>query len=673
MEYNSDYLQPSFSEDTLPTENGTLTSPEPSHREVDNNKSNVDQLRRLLGQDVVLLPIFTREKGPRFSGWNSVTIEKMEDATYLTQFTGNVGVLLGQASGNLCTIDIDRDDDLDAFTRLNPKMADTLQTRGSRGRNFWFRVTGEYPSLTKIKKVDGTEWGEWRADGGQTVVSGIHPNGQPYVKVKETSPITISFDEIVWPDDLVLPWVKNDYDILVEECGAPFQYDENNRLTFNEPAIAAKFSKEHLVLYANEEGTFYEYNDSSGLWTLCTDTRIKKMYIDDLQRASVELKDSRILTIRTNQRLTSLSSVLKSYVERNEAFVHSKPFIHCHNGVVDLSCSPPKFRTFSSSYMSRNASPIPYNPKAKCPKFLNELLARALDKDDISLIQRLGGAMLMGRNTAQRFLLLTGTAGGGKSTLISIIESIIGVGNVAELRTEHLGERFELYGYVGKTLLTGKDVASDFLRNDGSSKIKALVGADLLQCERKGGGFLQLRGDFNVTITSNSRMRLKLDEDVEAWERRLVVINYQKPKPKERIPDFANLLIREEGSGILNFFIEGAMQHQEELSVKGDYVLTPKQRDRIAAVMRESDSVRQFIISDVVADAGFDITHAELMTGYYRFCERMAWHAMPHGEASPKLRDLMLEMHHVNRCNSVLREGKNQMGYKGFIVQQENY
>ncbi len=673
MKQKVEYIDPPFFENSVPKENGTLSNPGEAPPHESKNYKDIDDLRQLLGHDVVLLPIPTGKKAPKLYDWTNFTIDKMEDTTYLTHFTGNVGVLMGHASGNLCTIDIDSDADLEAFIQLNPKLTETLQTRGSRGRNFWFRVTGMYPPLTTVKKLNGDKWGEWRADGGQTVISGVHPNGMAYVRLKETTPITISFDEIVWPDNLVPPRMKDEYDILVEQCGAPFQYDGKNHLTFNEPSIAAKFAKEHLVLYSNEEGNFYEYDDLTGLWLLCTDSRIKKLFIDDLQRASVELKDSRILTMRTNQRLTSLSTILKSYVERNDTFVHDKPFIHCQNGIVDLSCSPPEFRTFSSEYLSRNASPIPYDPEAKCPRFLNELLETALDRDDISLIQRLGGAMLMGKNTAQRFLLLTGTAGGGKSTLISIIESIIGVGNVSELRTEHLGERFELYGYVGKTLLTGKDVASDFLHNDGSAKIKALVGADLLQCERKGGGFLQIRGDFNVTITSNSRMRLRLDEDVEAWERRLIVINYNKPKPKERIPDFANLLIAEEGPGILNFFIEGAMLHQAELKAKGDYILTSKQQDRIAAVMRESDSARQFILSDVVAAPTFDLTHSELMAAYYKFCERMAWHAMPNAEASSKLRDLMLEIHHVGKSNSVLRMGRSQQGYRGVYVPQENY
>ena len=44
-----------------------------------------------------------------------------------------------------------------------------------------------------------------------------------------------------------------------------------------------------------------------------------------------------------------------------------------------------------------------------------------------------------------------------------------------------------MHAFVGKTLLTGKDVTADFLQHKGASRIKALVGGDLLQCEKKGG------------------------------------------------------------------------------------------------------------------------------------------------------------------------------------------
>src|SRR5262245_59732570 len=80
-----------------------------------------------------------------------------------------------------------------------------------------------------------------------------------------------------------------------------------------------------------------------------------------------------------------------------------------------------------------------------CPRFKNELLATALDPDDIGLLQRWGGSLLLGRNRAQKIMLIVGTAGGGKSTLLEMIEAIVGPANVCQDVKRVLGE-IMLYG-----------------------------------------------------------------------------------------------------------------------------------------------------------------------------------------------------------------------------------
>ena len=76
--------------------------------------------------------------------------------------------------------------------------------------------------------------------------------------------------------------------------------------------------------------------------------------------------------------------------------------------------------------------------------------------------------MLLGVNYAQRFMMLEGTAGGGKGTFVEVLEAIIGENNSAQMRTRHLEDRFEIGRFVGKTLLGGKDVADNFLEKPGA-------------------------------------------------------------------------------------------------------------------------------------------------------------------------------------------------------------
>jgi len=101
-----------------------------------------------------------------------------------------------------------------------------------------------------------------------------------------------------------------------------------------------------------------------------------------------------------------------------------------------------------------------------------------LGPEDVELLQRWCGLALIGINLAQRLIILTGTAGGGKGTFIRVLNGIIGPTNVGTLRPDLLCERFELGRLLGKSLLYGADVAENFLNCKGASVLKALTGGD---------------------------------------------------------------------------------------------------------------------------------------------------------------------------------------------------
>jgi hypothetical protein len=138
--------------------------------------------------------------------WKHLRMTDMTDA-YLAKFDGecNVGVALGEVSNGLVTIDLDADIYANSFLAANPMLGDTLRTRASRGCNIWLRCSGSYPPSCKLKDVSGKEVGEWRADGSQTIVSGMHPDGLPYRFVVEKPVITVRYDQIIWSPGCLLP------------------------------------------------------------------------------------------------------------------------------------------------------------------------------------------------------------------------------------------------------------------------------------------------------------------------------------------------------------------------------------------------------------------------------------------------------------------------------------
>jgi P4 family phage/plasmid primase-like protien len=382
---------------------------------------------------------------------------------------------------------------------------------------------------------------------------------------------------------------------------------------------------------------------------------IKDMFARDLKAYADSQGEPQIIRQRTNALLGAFTDMLKGHVSKQGVFKRNQGVIHVGNGMLHLDVWPPELRECHPEYYSRNRCPIDLVEDATCPQFENDLLASALDADDVSLIKRWVGSLILGGNAAHRIMLLVGKAGEGKSTLTEVVESVVGPENVTELRTELLGERFEIGRFLGKLLLTGKDVPAEFLMRRSATHIKKLVGHDRLTGELKhsNGGF-NLIGDFGVVITCNSRLKVLLEGDADAWRRRLLLIEYKRPKPKVRIANFAQKLLKEEGSGILNWVIGGAIGHSRELADRGDFVLSEAQFARVEGLLAESDSVREFVRTCLRAAAKMEVlTVDELLSGYEAFCSDMGYQPMARNAAAARLPDLITEIHHVHKSHDI--------------------
>ena len=197
--------------------------------------------------------------------------------------------------------------------------------------------------------------------------------------------------------------------------------------------------------------------------------------------------------------------------------------------------------------------------------------------------------------------------------------------------------------------------------------LKGLVGGDWFDAEQKGGtGCFQVQGNFNVIITSNARLKVRLQGDVGAWKRRITIVRYEAPPPAKRIPDFGGYLVRTEGSGVLNWALLGAQKLLGEIPDEGgDFVLTERQRNVIESLLAESDSLRHFLQDRVTVDSYGDVTTNEVIEAYAAFCPERRWQPLAITEVQRQLEGLMLELFGVSKCHGVERDGKSQRGFRG--------
>jgi P4 family phage/plasmid primase-like protien len=187
---------------------------------------NLADIYALVGERAVLLPVAKGTKRPPADAWQKTTFEDTQHVAYKARLEakvadgGNIGVLLGEASDNLVAIDLDSEDNVAEFLKLNAHFENTLRSCGSRGCQFWVRMNGEYPSKSMdVKYADrwttdknGKEiqatFAEWRANARQSVLFGVHPNGNRYSLLTAKPAMTIAFSEINWPGNTTPPGAR---------------------------------------------------------------------------------------------------------------------------------------------------------------------------------------------------------------------------------------------------------------------------------------------------------------------------------------------------------------------------------------------------------------------------------------------------------------------------------
>jgi P4 family phage/plasmid primase-like protien len=645
----------------------------------------VERILQAFGPGTVLIPTRPGTKEPFQTGYPGFGIDKMSDPEHLAILEkSNIAILTGAASGNLISIDFDDDAAFKEFCDLNPKICETRRTVGARGCNLWFRIIGTYPD--GVKKLSGSEdvtVGEWRAGSCITVVDGRHPSGIDY-RLDLRFPVReVEFADITWPEGWKNVPGKADQsnlsDELVKRCGPPFFVGSAGGIQINESFIVEWIRAERHIVCAREDGKMYVYDEKVGIWSQYSNREIDRHILSYISRLAIESRTERL-------HLHNRSGVVRSIRQQLEAVTTESFFeplvldgwvafpANSNTVALILPTQEEQARIFALPYSSTFRfvwkSPLDFIPGATCPRFHNEFLAPVLHPDDIRLLRMMCGLMLIGPNDSQKILLLEGAGDLGKGTLVRILQMIVGVAATEELRTRHLDSRFETARFLGKRILLGQDVQQDFLNTRNAALLKALTGGDTVGVERKGSNEAgHVKGNFHVIITSNAALTIRIESDASAWMRRLVVISFHRPVegvPK-RIPKLDEVLVREEGQGILSWLLDGACEALAEIQMHGSIRLTEAQRQRVEERVRLSDTVGEFVNFRLVSKVGARVPTHVLWSSYLSFCEVQGAAVMAESSFHSRIKQELRERFggHVRASENVLHEGQRCRGYVG--------
>lgn len=534
-------------------------------------------------------------------------------------------------------------------------------------------MDGDYPVHS-----EKTDQCEWRADGNLAVVAGKHPKGMDYEVNPAVPPMRIKFEDICWPKDWEVPGLTRAiaaaYAEIEAKYGPPvWRNSEGGPERINEPFWAGLYLKNFTTAWCPEEGRFLRYNEETGAWVSDDAEVIKARIREMLYDTGAAMRETWIQKQTSSRQLNAILAQVMNECSKPGSFRpngRQDYVIHLANTMLIWRGDDWVAEPFSPEFYSRRPSPIQYVPGADCPRFKRELLAHCLNEEDVATLQLFAGMFLLGRNLMQSILIIDGAAGTGKSQIVKIIRHIVGMSNTTTFLTGQLIERFETSRFTDKSLLIGSDVAADFMNQEGAEMLKALVGGDSIRIERKNVAHQEdIEGNFNVLVTSNARLRVRLRGDIEAWRRRIVILRSEAGKPAKPIANFADILLTEEGPGIINWAMEGARKLILLIKDQGARVpLTATQQKRIDKALAESDSLRTFAVECLRWDSEADVTVEEILHAYGLWCDMEEIEPLPEKVAQRQLPDVMRTVLTASRSNSVEREGRQRRGYRNVAI-----
>ena len=458
--------------------------------------------------------------------------------------------------------------------------------------------------------------------------------------------------------DAVLEGVNNDGIVVVKDICEPFLA----------ATLGRKASSETPTVFIPAEGKFYTYSPSDGIYReqqpYLLLSRLSDLLLQAARACPGCVTGNLEFRFRRSGSLTGILNHARGLLAESHDFFASDltEFLPCSNGMLRLRDKT--LLAFSPDYRRRNKLAVPYDPAAKCPLFLDTLMRPALGADELELLQRWCGLALIGINLAQRILILTGTAGGGKGTFIRVLQGVIGAANIAGLRTQLLCERFELGRFLGKTLLYGADVPKNFLNHRGTSVLKSLTGFDPVTLEFKNSNEApSINCRFNIIVTCNSRLTVHLEGDTEAWRRRLAIIEYRNPAPEKKNVYLSEIILRNEAAGVLNWMLAGL----DKIRVDGWQLhLTRGQQKVVDDLLLESDSYGVFVREALVRDSEAQLIFADCYAAYVEFCTERGWSALAKNTFSSEIGDAIARHFGLTgRHDLPDAAGKPQRGWKG--------
>lgn len=268
----------------------------------------------------------------------------------------------------------------------------------------------------------------------------------------------------------------------------------------------------------------------------------------------------------------------------------------CKNGLVDLRTG--EFRKPVLTDYLHEISNVEFDPEAKCPRweqFLGEIFLG--NQELIRYIQRWCGYTLTGDTREEQFLILEGPGANGKSTLLEVIAWAMGTWGISLPFATFKDVKWDVPGahhhaniaqMQGKRFIRSIEVKEKAKLN--IERLKSMTGRDKISARLPYARYnLEFYPVGKIWLAVNHLP--KIYDTTESCWRRVVRIPFLYTVPKEQRDITLGNVLRAEGSGILNWMIQGCLEWQAQ----GLGELPAVVKDATMQYQLDSTPVRQFV------------------------------------------------------------------------------
>ena len=298
-----------------------------------------------------------------------------------------------------------------------------------------------------------------------------------------------------------------------------------------------------------------------------------------------------------------------SFEELNRYPAH---WICFENGMYD--CKEKRLLPHSPKYKAVNQIPHEYKPGAvhegkRTEEFLKFICP---EPDSREMLLQFSGYAHTKDVGQQKFLVLLGEGGSGKSTFIRLMEASVGSRNLSNISLTDLQQRFASFGLMGKLLNSCADLEISALED--TAIIKKVLGEDTLRAEQKGRDAISFKNYAKLIFSTNELPVVKA-EKTNGFYRRLLVLPMNRV-PEKKNPNLLNELLQE-----IDYFVWLSVQALERMYEKEIIITSAESEKAVAQLRMDSDTVQAFLVESCVLEDGSRIERTELYRNYEKYCE----------------------------------------------------